>query len=129
MKAAELAKLADDALATQLKETQRHLFQLRFQSATDRLETPSEIRMAKKEIARILTEQRKRDLVKLDAIGDDALKAAIAEAAENKNPGGAAGRRKPTRTMKRLAKIFETRLQTAAKNTPTAAKPVAGKGK
>ena len=45
-----------------LKEMNKNLFHLRFQSATDRLETPSEINKAKKEIARIRTIQRERAL-------------------------------------------------------------------
>jgi large subunit ribosomal protein L29 len=35
---------------------------LRFQSATERLETPSQIRKAKRDIARIKTIQREREL-------------------------------------------------------------------
>ncbi len=38
-----------------LKETVKNLFHLRFQSATDRLETPSEIQKAKRDVARIHT--------------------------------------------------------------------------
>ena len=62
MKPAELRALADDQLAATLRDTEKHLFDLRFQSATDRLETPSEIRKAKREIARVLTIQREREL-------------------------------------------------------------------
>ena len=51
-------------LTLTLKDTIKHLFQLRFQSATERLETPSEIRKAKKEIARIKTIIRERELKK-----------------------------------------------------------------
>ena len=60
MKPAELRALADDQLAATLRDTEKHLFDLRFQSATDRLETPSEIRKARREIARIKTLQRQR---------------------------------------------------------------------
>ena len=60
MKPAELRALADDQLAATLRDTEKHLFDLRFQSATDRLETPSEIRKAKKDIARIMTIQSER---------------------------------------------------------------------
>jgi large subunit ribosomal protein L29 len=62
MKPAELRALADDQLAATLRDTEKHLFDLRFQSATDRLETPSEIRKARREIARIKTLQRQRQL-------------------------------------------------------------------
>ncbi len=40
----------------------KNLFNLRFQSATDRLETPSEVRKAKEEVARLKTIQRERQL-------------------------------------------------------------------
>ena len=61
-KPAELRTLNDEALDLSLKDTIKHLFQLQFQSATERLETPSEIRKAKREIARIRTIQRERQL-------------------------------------------------------------------
>ena len=62
MKIDEITGQSDEQLALALKDTEKTLFQLRFQSATDRLETPSEIRKAKKELARILTIQRERQL-------------------------------------------------------------------
>ena len=64
MKASELHGQSDDQLALVLKDTEKHLFQLRFQSATDRLETPSEIRKSKRDIARIKTVLRQRELAK-----------------------------------------------------------------
>ena len=64
MKAKELRSTADEELANHLKDSERKLFELRFQSATDRLETPSAIRKAKRDIARILTLQRERELKK-----------------------------------------------------------------
>ena len=51
----DLRGMSDEQLGLTLKDTEKHLFQLRLQSATDRLETPSEITKAKKEIARIKT--------------------------------------------------------------------------
>ena len=61
-KAEEYRGMSDEQLTITLRDTEKNLFHLRFQSATDRLETPSEIRKAKKEIARILTVQRERQL-------------------------------------------------------------------
>ncbi|HVS36117.1 MAG TPA: 50S ribosomal protein L29 [Gemmataceae bacterium] len=58
----ELRAMSDEHLDLTLKDTIKHLFQLRFQSATERLETPSEMRKAKQEIARIKTIQRERQL-------------------------------------------------------------------
>jgi len=51
---------SEEQLALNLGEMEKNLFHLRFQSATDRLETPSELRKAKKDIARILTIQGER---------------------------------------------------------------------
>jgi large subunit ribosomal protein L29 len=62
MKSAEYRGMSDEQLALSLKDLVNNLFHLRFQSATERLETPSEIRKAKREIARIKTIQRERQL-------------------------------------------------------------------
>jgi large subunit ribosomal protein L29 len=62
MKGEELRAMSDEQLELQLKDTVKNLFHLRFQSATERLETPSEIRKAKREVARIKTIQRERQL-------------------------------------------------------------------
>ena len=63
-KAAEYRGMSEDQLNLTLHDIEKHLFQLRFQSATDRLETPSEIRKAKRDIARIKTVQRQRELTR-----------------------------------------------------------------
>jgi large subunit ribosomal protein L29 len=60
MKTSEYRGMGDEQLELSLKELVKNLFHLRFQSATDRLETPSEIRKAKREVARIKTIQRER---------------------------------------------------------------------
>lgn len=62
MKAAEYRQMTDEQLSLTLKEVTSNLFHLRFQSATERLETPSEINKAKREVARILTIRRERQL-------------------------------------------------------------------
>ncbi len=62
MKPAEYRAMSDEQLDLTLKEIVKNLFHLRFQSATERLETPSEIRKARKEVARIKTIQRERQL-------------------------------------------------------------------
>ncbi len=62
MKPDEYRAMSDEQLGLQLTETVKNLFHLRFQSATERLETPSEIRKLKKEVARIKTIQRERQL-------------------------------------------------------------------
>jgi large subunit ribosomal protein L29 len=60
MKPGEYREMSDEQLGLTLKDTVKHLFHLRFQSATERLETPSEISKAKRDIARIMTIQRER---------------------------------------------------------------------
>ena len=62
MKAAEYRGMSDEQLDLTRKEVVKNLFHLRFQSATERLETPSEILKAKHELARIKTIQRERTL-------------------------------------------------------------------
>ena len=64
-KTVDLRGMSDEQLGLTLKDVEKHLFQLRFQSATDRLETPSEIRKARRDIARMKTIQRERELGKL----------------------------------------------------------------
>jgi large subunit ribosomal protein L29 len=62
MKPAELRAMTGEQLELTLKDTVKHLFHLRVQSATERLETPSEIRKARRDIARIKTIQREAEL-------------------------------------------------------------------
>lgn len=61
MKTSEYREMSDEQLALSLRDVTKNLFHLRFQSATERLETPSEIRKAKREVARIKTIQRERE--------------------------------------------------------------------
>jgi large subunit ribosomal protein L29 len=62
MKPSELRQMSDEQLALTLRELTKNLFHLRFQSATERLETPSEILKAKRDIARVQTIMRERQL-------------------------------------------------------------------
>lgn len=96
--------MSDEQLSLTLKDTEKHLFQLRFQSATDRLETPSEIRKAKKEIARIRTIQRGRELEKLQALPPEQLATRITNlGAKDKN--GEPGKRTARRQLQRLQRF------------------------
>ena len=62
MKSAEYRGMNNEQLELALKDVLKNLFHLRFQSATDRLETPSEVTKAKREAARIRTILRERQL-------------------------------------------------------------------
>lgn len=63
MKMHELRSMSDQQLGDTLNDTFKRLFQLRFQAATERLDAPSEMRKLRKDIARIKTLQRERELV------------------------------------------------------------------
>lgn len=62
MKSSEYRQMSAEQLDLALKEVVKNLFHLRIQSATDRLETPSEIQKARRDLARIKTIQREREL-------------------------------------------------------------------
>ncbi|CAN5654907.1 hypothetical protein BH23PLA1_BH23PLA1_34650 [soil metagenome] len=67
-KPATLREQDDEQLELLLKETQENLFRLRLQSSTERLEAPSEILKAKREIARIKTISREREIERESAV-------------------------------------------------------------
>lgn len=61
MKARQLRDLSDAELQRKLDETRQELFNLRFQSATGALENSARLRLAKREIARILMIRNERE--------------------------------------------------------------------
>jgi large subunit ribosomal protein L29 len=61
MRARQLRDLSNEELATKMAETRQELFNLRFQAATGALENSARLRLAKREIARILTIQQQRE--------------------------------------------------------------------
>lgn len=62
MKALELRQLSDDELANQLSEVQEALFNLRFQHASGALEPTNQLSERRREIARIRTIMREREI-------------------------------------------------------------------
>lgn len=62
MKAAEIRALAADDLQSKLKEARAELFNLRFQMATGQLDNTARVKEVKKDIARIQTEMRAREM-------------------------------------------------------------------
>ena len=61
MRARELRDLTDEELETRLADTRQELFSLRFQGATGALENTARLKLAKREIARILTIRIERE--------------------------------------------------------------------
>ena len=62
MKAKELRELTNQELDQKLDELKDELFNLRFQSATGQVENPMRIRQVRKDIARVKTVKREREL-------------------------------------------------------------------
>ena len=60
MKAKDLRDLSDDQLAEALADRRKELFNLRFQAATGAVENTARLKLAKREIARILTVRTER---------------------------------------------------------------------
>ncbi|GAA2161641.1 LSU ribosomal protein L29P [Humibacillus xanthopallidus] len=58
----QLRGLDDTKLADELKKAKEELFNLRFQSATGQLDNHGRLRAVKRDIARIYTEMREREL-------------------------------------------------------------------
>ena len=56
----DMKQKSDDQLQSQLGELKREQFNLRFQSATNQLEKPSRVRVVRRTIARIKTQQTAR---------------------------------------------------------------------
>jgi large subunit ribosomal protein L29 len=61
LKARELRELSDEELAKRLDESREELFRLRFQVATGALDNTARLKIAKHDVARILTVQRERE--------------------------------------------------------------------
>jgi large subunit ribosomal protein L29 len=62
MTAAELRELPDDELRQKLAEGKEELFNLRFQIVTGQLDDPRRIGEVKREIARVMTVMREREI-------------------------------------------------------------------
>lgn len=58
----ELRGFDDDKLVDELRKAKEELFNLRFQSATGQLDNHGRLRAVRKDIARIYTEMREREL-------------------------------------------------------------------
>lgn len=62
MKTEELRQLSEEELNAKARDAKEELFNLRFQSATGQLDNTSRIKEVKKDIARIFTILREREL-------------------------------------------------------------------
>jgi large subunit ribosomal protein L29 len=61
-KASAIREMSDEQLRHELREAQQSLFRLRVQAATERNDVPSNVKKLRRNIARICTIQREREL-------------------------------------------------------------------
>ncbi len=61
MRARDLRDMTDDELENALHDRRQELFNLRFQSVTGALENSARLKLAKRQIARILTVRHERE--------------------------------------------------------------------
>ena len=83
-RAKALADLGDTDLLERLADHKEELFNLRFQFATGQLDNSAAIKAAKKDIARVLTELRAREIADAEALAE-----AEAEAGSSADPAQA----------------------------------------
>jgi len=98
--AAEISEYDIDELETRLDETRRELFNLRFQLATGQLDNFSRLGHVKKDVARMLTELRAREIAEAEGLAVDELPAHLA-AARLRSEDEALGRTRTTAAERR----------------------------
>jgi large subunit ribosomal protein L29 len=62
LKAKDLAEMTEEELERKFRDLKTELFNLRFQNATGQLENPIRLREVRRDIARVKTVQRLREL-------------------------------------------------------------------
>ena len=67
-KSNELRELTDDALLHKLAESKQALYNLRFRNATGQLDSSAEITHSRREIARVATVLRAREIAAAEAL-------------------------------------------------------------
>lgn len=62
MKIEEVKKLSNDEIGIELERQRREMFDLRSQAVTEKLADPTQLTKAKRDVARMLTVLRQREL-------------------------------------------------------------------
>jgi large subunit ribosomal protein L29 len=70
-KASEFRELGDEALDQRLAETKEELFNLRFQHATGQLDNTTRLGQLKRDIARLHTLRREREIEAAEAMANE----------------------------------------------------------
>ncbi len=71
MKPAEIRELSAEDLQAKLKEAREELFNLRFQMATSQLDNTARVKIVKRDIARVQTEMRTRQIAADNAAANE----------------------------------------------------------
>ncbi len=100
--AAEVSEYDTEELERQLSETRRELFNLRFQLATGQLDNFTRINQVRKDVARMLTELRIREIAEAEGMAMEDLPAHQA-AARRRSEDEALGRDRTTASERRAA--------------------------
>jgi large subunit ribosomal protein L29 len=98
----EISEFDTEELERQLSETRRELFNLRFQLATGQLDNFSRIRHVRKDVARMMTELRIREIAEAEGMTLDEIPIHQA-AARRRSEDEALGRSKTTAAERRAA--------------------------
>ena len=114
--AAEISDYDTEELERQLGETRRELFNLRFQLATGQLDNFSRLNHVRKDVARMLTELRNREIAEAEGLSFDELPAHRA-AARRRDEDEAKGRDKTTASERRAAAL---RSEAVERSRPSA---------
>jgi large subunit ribosomal protein L29 len=70
LKAKQVRELSDEDLDVRLRDTRKELINLRFQHATGQLDNPHKLSVTRREIARLLTSIKQRELDRAAAGGE-----------------------------------------------------------
>ena len=116
--AAQISEYDTDELERQLGETRRELFNLRFQLATGQLDNFSRMNNVRKDVARMLTELRNREIAEAEGLAFEQLPAHKA-AARRRTEDEAKGRDKSTASERRAAARAEDEERSAAEAPAT----------
>ncbi|MBV8463977.1 MAG: 50S ribosomal protein L29 [Acidimicrobiales bacterium] len=98
----EIAEYDTEELERQLDETRRQLFNLRFQLATGQLDNPARLGQVRKDVARMLTELRSREIAEAEGLALDQMPGHVA-AARRRSQDEALGRDRTTASERRAA--------------------------
>ena len=102
----EISEYDIEELETQLSETRRELFNLRFQLATGRLDNFSRLNHVRKDVARMMTELRAREIAEAEGLAEEEIPAHRA-AARLRSEDAALGRTRTTASERRAAAMAE----------------------